>query len=64
MGSLYKFKIQSRNAFGFSADSNIVSIKQAEIPVKPNAPVTSVTGSTVLFDWNAPSNQGSLITSY
>ena len=64
MGNIYKFKVQSRNAFGFSADSSIVTIKQAEIPLKPSAPVTSVTGSTVLFDWNAPSNQGSLITSY
>ena len=46
MGLTYKFKVQSRNAFGFSLDSNEVSILQAEKPLVPNAPTTIVVSDT------------------
>jgi hypothetical protein len=65
MGLTYKFKVQSRNAFGFSLDSNEVSILQAEKPLVPIAPTTIVVTDTyVIIQWVAPSNQGSSITAY
>ncbi len=46
MGLTYKFKVQSRNAFGFSLDSNIVTILQAEKLLVPTAPTTIVVRDT------------------
>ena len=63
--TVFKFKVESRNAFGFSDYSNEVTILQAEKPLKPADPVTSVlTDVSVVITWTAPSNQGSPITSY
>lgn len=65
MGTSYKFKVKARNAFGFSDFSNEVTILQAEKPLKPADPVTSVlTDVSVVVSWTAPSSQGSPITSY
>lgn len=65
MGTAYNFKVVARNAFGFSADSNIVNILQAEYPHVPVAPTTIVVSDTsVIIDWEAPSAQGSPITAY
>jgi len=36
-GKVYKFKVESRNAYGFSSFSNVVSIKAANIAA-PTAP--------------------------
>jgi len=49
MGLTYKFKVQSRNAFGFSLDSNEVSILQAEKPLVPIAPTTIVVTDTYVI---------------
>lgn len=65
MGTRYLFKVQARNAFGYSADSATVSILQAEKPLKPDAPTTlEISDQAVIIDWNAPSDQGSPITAY
>jgi len=57
MGTSYKFKVESRNSFGFSLlFSNEITVLQAEVPSKPNTPTTTVnTDISVLVDWNAPS---------
>jgi len=35
VGSAYKFKIQARNAYGYSEFSEIVTILAAQVPNKP-----------------------------
>jgi hypothetical protein len=63
-GKTYKFKVQARNLFGMSLDSNKVSILAAEKPAKPAAPTTVISGSNVMIDWVAPNDNGSPIISY
>jgi hypothetical protein len=63
-GVTYTFQIVARNAFGESNPSTSASILAAQVPDKPNAPTTEVIGMDVQVSWDAPFNQGSLITSY
>jgi hypothetical protein len=67
--TVYKFKVQSRNAFGLSTSlSNEVSIRAASVPTAPqtlanNAGVTS--SGTVGLTWSVPSsNGGSAVIDY
>jgi hypothetical protein len=57
MGTSYKFRVESRNSFGYSVlFSNEITVLQAEVPSKPSTPTTTVnTDVSVLVDWNAPS---------
>jgi hypothetical protein len=41
-GSTYSFKVQSRNSYGLSSYSNLVTIMVATVPAQPLTPVTSV----------------------
>ena len=64
VGDLYKFKVEARNAFGYSEFSDVVEILAAQIPDKPDAPVTTFDRTTVVISWTAPFEQGSAITGY
>jgi hypothetical protein len=63
-GQTYKFKVQSRNAFGFSDYSTILSVLSAFVPEKPSAPVSAISTNTVVITWSAPFDNGSVITHY
>jgi hypothetical protein len=63
-GNTYKFKIQTRNSYGLSAYSTEVSILCATVPSIPATPTTTVLGDQVVINWNAPSDNGTPITSY
>ncbi len=60
--TVYKFKVESRNAFGFSTSfSNEVSIRAASVPTAPqtlaNNPAVTASGTVGLI-WLAPSSDG------
>jgi len=62
---IYTFKVAARNLNGLGADSNEVSIRASAIPNVPAAPTTAVnTNVSVTISWVAPSNGGSVITTY
>ena len=63
-GNTYKFKVQSRNSVGYSPFSNEVSILAAQVPSTPEAPLTILSGTSVIISWLVPYNGGSTITSY
>lgn len=63
-GTIYKFKVQSRNEYGFSEDSDKVLILAAQIPDIPEAPTTTIVGPDVLIDWTAPNDRGNDILGY
>lgn len=63
-GTIYKFKVEARNEFGYSEHSEEVSILCATHPEKPAAPTTTVVNDYVIFDWDAPVDNGTPITSY
>ena len=63
-GNTYKIKVQARNIYGYSADSEVVSILAAQIPDQPSAPTTEFQTTQVEISWTAPFDQGSAITGY
>lgn len=63
-GSTYTFKVESRNAYGYSEFSDTKPILCATHPETPTAPTTTVIGDEVVFEWSAPVDNGTPITSY
>lgn len=64
-GTLYKFKYRARNQYGAGSFSSVTSIYAAVAPSGLGAPTTTVSGSNVVVDWSAPSDNGGLaITAY
>lgn len=67
-GATYKFKVNARNVYGYSAlYSNTVTILAAQVPAQPIAPVTTWHGDGfdyVVITWTAPDDGGSPITGY
>jgi hypothetical protein len=64
-GSMYQFKVKSRNLFGLSLTfSNTYSVLCAYVPTKPDTPTTLVIDNYVLIDWVRPFNGGKTITGY
>ncbi len=63
-GLTYQFKVEARNAYGYSAYSNTVSVLTAQVPAQPVAPITTWSPDNVIVAWTAPDNGGSPITGY
>jgi hypothetical protein len=63
-GTVYSFRVQARNSYGYSGFSNIVSILAAQEPDVPASPFTTFNFDHVTIDWYAPDNAGSIITHY
>ena len=63
-GYTYVFKIRSKNSVGFSAYSDILAIKAAQKPDKPDAPTTKMVGEFIEISWLAPNNRGQVIYKY
>ena len=63
-GTVYSFKVESRNSYDYSAFSAPISLLCAIEPAKPLAPTTSIYLSNVIIDWEAPNNHGTEITNY
>ena len=63
-GATHQFKIEARNAYGFSAFSDTVTILAAQVPGKPNAPTTVWSPDDVVVSWTKPDNGGSPVTGY
>lgn len=63
-GVKYTFVVQSRSDYGLSDYSTPKQILAGQIPDKPAAPTTEVSGSNVIIKWVAPNNRGSDIFAY
>jgi len=63
-GSIYKFKVEAMNGFGYSEYSDEVSILCAAVPVAPVQPTTTVIADSVVFDWDEPVANGTPLTGY
>lgn len=60
----YKFRVEAKNSFDFSAYSSTVSIICATIPTPPSVISTSNSGSNVIITWNAANGNGLPILAY
>jgi hypothetical protein len=63
-GVAYKFKVEAQNEFGYSEMSEEVEILCATHPEKPLPPTATIIDDYVIFDWTAPEDNGTPITSY
>jgi len=63
-GLTYKFKVEARNSFGYSALSDEVSILCATVPSVPDSLTSTNALDQVIFDWSEPASNGLTITSY
>ena len=63
-GSVYEFRVYSRNFVGLSLPTQI-SVLAAQVPDQPTAPTTAISGGTsVTITWTAPYDGASAIESY
>jgi hypothetical protein len=60
----YVFKIQSRNSYGFSVDSDEFSVLCASVPAIPTAPITTIDANMAVITWSTPATNGSPILGY
>jgi hypothetical protein len=56
--------VQAKNSFGHSEFSGTVSILCAAEPDQPNIPTSENFENQVIFDWDAPQENGTPITGY
>jgi hypothetical protein len=63
-GRTYTFRVESRNALGYSIYSAELPILAAQIPGTPSAPTTTNIGKSIRIDWSPPDDGGTSITSY
>jgi len=63
-GSMYRFRVRARNAFGLSSYSQELELLFASYPSKVDAPTTTVITNYAIFNWNAPADNGTPITAY
>jgi hypothetical protein len=64
MGTVYSFRVEAQNSYGYSTYSSEVSVLAAAVPSTPAAPTTAISGSNVVISWSQPLENGSAITSY
>jgi hypothetical protein len=64
LGTTYEFTVEARNSVGYSAPSTLVSFLHAIAPEAPSILSTTNSGTSVIFDWTAPSDNRAEITSY
>lgn len=63
LGTTYDLTVEAQNSVGYSAPSDSVTFLHAIPPVAPVCTTTN-SGTGVIIDWNSPTNNGAVITSY
>jgi hypothetical protein len=63
-GTIYEFKIESRNSYGYSSDSDVVTLLCAFISDAPLTVTTANVNELVSISWSEPVTNGSPITAY
>ena len=63
-GTIYEFKVESRNSYGYSAYSDTIALLCAFLPDPPLTISTSNTNEFVTVAWDEPIANGSPITAY
>ena len=63
-GTTYEFKVESRNSYGYSDYSEVLTLLAAFKPGQPAAPTTTTINNQVLVEWTEPITNGSPITGY
>jgi cellulose 1,4-beta-cellobiosidase len=64
LGTIYEWQVEALNSVGYSLPSVGFENLHALIPGIPSDLTTTNTGTNIVFDWTAPSDNGSAISSY
>jgi chitodextrinase len=60
-GTYYEFKVESRNSYGYSVFSEVLTLLAAYKPEAPGAPTTTTINDYVEISWPAAVDNGSPI---
>jgi hypothetical protein len=63
-GTYYEFKVESRNSYGYSVFSDVLTLLAAFKPEAPGAPTTTTINNYVEVSWPAAVDNGSPITQH
>lgn len=63
-GTTYEFKIESRNEYGYSQFSDVLTLLAAYIPAVPEDIETTIDANKVLVQWALATDYGSPVTSF
>jgi hypothetical protein len=63
-GTTYEFKVESRNSYGYSGYSSVLTLLCAFIPDPPTTVTSANSNELVTISWNAPIANGSPVTAY
>jgi hypothetical protein len=63
-GTIYEFKVESRNSYSFSSLSDVITLLCAYVPEPPLTMTTTNSNELVTIDWIAPVTNGSPVTAY
>jgi hypothetical protein len=63
-GTTYEFKVESRNSYGYSDYSGVLTLLCAFIPEAPTTVTSANENEKVTISWNAPTANGSPVTAY
>jgi hypothetical protein len=63
-GKTYQFYVESRNSYGYSAASSIITLLCAFVPDSPSIVATANVNDKVSLTWSEPITNGSPITAY
>lgn len=63
-GKTYQFYVESRNSYGYSAASSIITLLCAFVPDSPTTVATANVNDKVSLTWSEPITNGSPITAY
>ena len=63
-GKTYQFYVESRNSYGYSAASSIITLLCAFAPDSPTTVATANVNDKVSLTWSEPITNGSPITAY
>lgn len=63
-GKTYQFYVESRNSYGYSAASSIITLLCAFVPDSPSIVATANVNDKVSLTWSEPITNGSPITAF
>jgi len=63
-GTTYEFKVESRNSYGYSDFSDVLTLLCAFVPDPPTTVMSANANELVTITWNEPIENGSPVTAY
>jgi len=63
-GTIYRFRLQAKNIYGWGSFSSITAVAAAGIPQQIAIPTTTAQGANILVSWLEPYDESDPIKNY